>query len=342
MKIPEPRKLKSGNYFIQLRLNGVSVPVTAPTAKDCKIQAELIKAEYRSGKRSIHNKADSLTLSEVMRLYIDSRKKVLSPSTIKSYTSVMKHRFTAYQDKPVLTITDWQSVINDEVSDGVSAKTIKNAWSLVAASLDRAGYPVPSVKLPQIVPSSRPWLTAEQIETFVDAVKGKPCEVPALLALHSLRRSEILGLTWDKIDLKKNLIYIDGSAVINTDNQLVYRKANKTKNSHRTIPIMIPSLHTALSKTPLEKRTGRVVTTCPSHLYDQINAICRKNGLPMVGIHGLRHSFASLAYHVGMSERAAMLIGGWEDIQTMHKIYTHISNADILTAENLMTQFYKR
>lgn len=53
MKVPEPKKLPSGNYFIQLRLNGVSVPVTRPTAKECKREAELIKSEHRAKSASL-------------------------------------------------------------------------------------------------------------------------------------------------------------------------------------------------------------------------------------------------------------------------------------------------
>ena len=52
MKVPEPRKMSSGNYYIQLRLGGVSIPVTAPTAAECKRQAALIKAEQRHAVRA--------------------------------------------------------------------------------------------------------------------------------------------------------------------------------------------------------------------------------------------------------------------------------------------------
>ena len=69
--------------------------------------------------------------------------------------------------------------------------------------------------------------------------------------------------------------------------------------------------------------------------------ICRENNLPNVGIHGLRHSFASLAYHLQIPEKIAMEIGGWSDYQTMRKIYTHLSSIDRKKAENKMAEFYK-
>ena len=44
-----------------------------------------------------------------------------------------------------------------------------------------------------------------------------------------------------------------------------------------------------------------------------INKICHAMGLQSVGIHGLRHSFVSLAYHLGVPEKIVMEIGGWHD-----------------------------
>ena len=41
------------------------------------------------------------------------------------------------------------------------------------------------------------------------------------------------------------------------------------------------------------------------------------------------HSFASLAYHLGIPEKTVMKIGGWSNDATMRKIYTHISQSKI-------------
>ena len=68
--------------------------------------------------------------------------------------------------------------------------------------------------------------------------------------------------------------------------------------------------------------------------------MCRKNGLPEVGLHGLRHSFASLAYHLGISERVAMRIGGWSNTATMHEIYTHLASADIAKSAAALLQYF--
>ena len=78
-----------------------------------------------------------------------------------------------------------------------------------------------------------------------------------------------------------------------------------------------------------KKKDGLVVSCDPYTIWRTINKICERNGLPKVGIHGLRHSFVSLAYHLDVPEKIVMEIGGWSDYQTMRKIYTHIAKSDI-------------
>lgn len=349
MKVPEPRKLASGNYFIQLRLDGESISITRETAAECKAEAEMVKAQHnkdklRERKRLLQTQEDKgKTIGDIIDSYIESRKKTLSPATINGYQCIRKTRFQNYMDKKPSAIKEWQAVIDDEVEKEISAKTIRNAWALLASSLDYANKPIPKVILPRIAPKTRQWLDTDQIKIFVKAVKGHPCEIPALLALHSLRRSEILGLTWDKIDLKKKLIRVEGSAVIGADNKLVYKETNKTKKSRRTIPIMIPALETALKAVPEAERVGLIYTKNPNNIWEQVNNICKKNGLPQVGVHGLRHSFASLAFssEVGMTEREVMEIGGWEDFQTVHKVYEHLSDKNRKEAERKFAAFFK-
>lgn len=346
MKVPEPRKLSSGTWFIQLRLNGVSVPVTAATDTECRHKAELIKAEWRNGKREISKKEKLPTAATLLQNYIDSRRSVLSPSTIRGYNTIKDTRFQSVMEKRIDEIKDWQKVINQEVDSGadgkaIKGKTIKNAWGLMSSALKYAGYPVPDVKLPQVVQATRPWLDPNQIKVFVKAVHGADVEIPALLALHSLRRSEIAGLTWEKVDLENKLIRVEGSSVRGEDSKFVYKETNKSKKSRRQVPIMIPELKAALEAIPEDDRSGIVVKCNPNTIWARVNRICEVNGLPQVGVHGLRHSFASLAHHVGLPEEEAMLIGGWEDAKTMHKIYTHIADADRLKAQNLMAAFYE-
>lgn len=338
MKLPKPRKLPSGNWFIRLRLGGQEIGVTRPTERDCINAARLLKAEYKAGKRYDQSKEKSLTLSQAINQYISDRKNVLSPATIRGYRTIQKNRFKNVMQIEINHIQNWQKIINDEATL-CSAKTLKNAWGFVLSVLRKSGVEPPDITLPQVIPAERPFLSPEQIPAFIDAVKGQPCEIPALLALSSLRRSEIFALTWDYVYLDKNSVVIRGAVVPNENHKFVFKTETKNESSTRIVPIMIPALKTALEA--VEDKSGYVVTHNPNTLRSQINRICKLAGLPLVGVHGLRHSFASLAYHLQIPEQIAMEIGGWSDAATMRKIYTHISKSDINRYSNQLKEFYK-
>lgn len=339
MKVPTPRKLKSGTWFIQLRLDGVSVPVSASTATECKRQAELIKAEHRAGKRTV--KGYTPTLRKAIDNYIEARQNILSPSTIDGYRRIQKNRFQSVMDKPI-SDKGWQALINAERANGASSKTIRNAYRFIVSVLAENGIHLGKVTLPPLDSKPRAWLEPSQIKKLIAEADGTPSALPVFLALHSLRRSEIAALTWDNIDLKRKTITVAGAVVQDESHHFVSKATNKTAKSRRTIPIMIPELLVLLASTPQNARHGLVLDCKPHNIANRINAACRRAGLPEVGTHGLRHSFASLAYHLGMSELETMEMGGWSNTQTMHGIYTHLAAVDRLSAESKMKQFFSK
>ena len=336
MKTPKPRKLKSGSYFIQLRLDGVSVPRTAPTESECKNTARLIKAEHMAGKRVV--KAN-MTLSQAIDSYIEKRKNTLSPSTIGGYKRIQKNRFKDYMDRKLSSL-DLQKMADAEAKL-VSAKTLKNSMSFIQTVMKENGYPSVKVSLPVRVPKEKPFLEPDQVKTLVSSVKGSKAELPVLFALHSLRKSEMLALDWKNIDLKNKRFTVSGAVVKDEHNKYVAKKTNKNVSSARTVPIMIPQLEDALKAVPEDKRKGRVIDCSGDYVWNRITKACEDAGLPKLGPHSLRHTFASLAYHLGLSELETMELGGWSDSSTMHGIYTHLAQVDRLKAENKMANFYK-
>ena len=104
------------------------------------------------------------------------------------------------------------------------------------------------------------------------------------------------------------------------------------------IPELIVAVKSEHDRCPSELiYTGNVNT-----LYAQINRLCKANGLPEVGVHGLRHSFASLAFHLGLTEQETMELGGWSDYTTMRKIYTHLAAVDRLRSQNKISEFFSQ
>lgn len=359
MKVPKAQLLPSGNYFIRLRLGGQSIPITAATETECMNRALLIKAEYRNGKRVATKAPKDLTLREAITQHIENgakpfndptkkpvrgKKKVLSPSTIRGYEMYKKERFAMYMDKKLSSFkvskeySDWQNMIDAE-SVLVNPKTLYNAWGLVHSALAFVDYPIPNVCLPEVETNEIAYLQPEEIAPLLKEIKGKPYEIPLLLELHGLRLSEAQGLSWENIDTKKGTIKVKGAKVRSLDGYQ-HKDTNKTKESSRTVPIMIEQLTEALDA--VKDKSGPVVTASPPALLADIKRACRKAGVTEVTNHGLRHSFASLCYYLGISERQTMAWGGWSDYQTMHKIYIRLAKSAETEDLRTMRNFFEK
>lgn len=333
IRVPEPKKTPSGKWRIQLRAEGESV--TEDTAAKCVAKARAIRAGFIEQKKKTGAK---LSLGDAMEKYLSDNSRILSPSTKRGYDIIRRNRFQSYMDVDIKTFTDWQVMLNDEV-ELCSAKTLHNAWAFVCAVLRvNKITPPEDVKKPRVGITELPWLTFEQIPVFCKAIYGDPCELGALLALSSLRRSELFAVTPDHVSSDGKKVFVSGARVMNDKNEFVHKDENKTVHSKRTVPVLIPRLQELLRN--IDRSAEFIVTWNPNAITQHINAICRKNDLPPVGLHGLRRSFASLGHHLGLSEQEVMAIGGWEDYQTVHKHYLKLAEKDRQHGYGKMEAFY--
>ena len=223
MKVPTARQLPSGKWFCRVRVNGQDVGITRGTEKEAVAEAMAVK--YGIKEAETMSRAKKLTLSQALEEYIDKRKGFISPSTIYAYESYKNQRFQSMMGVNVYTTTDdqWQAAIRREARV-LSPKYVRNLWGLVSAAIFEATGRRPQVKLPEKEFNEKPYLDPDQIKVFVEAIKGDPIEIAALLELSSLRRSEMLALRWDKVDLKKKVIYVHGAMVAGDGGKLVHKK----------------------------------------------------------------------------------------------------------------------
>ena len=323
-KRPVARQLTSGSWFCRVRISGKDISITKPTKKEAEAEAMAVKYGIIEAKEKINDR--KITLEEAVAAYIAARDGFISPATIEGYEKFKRNTFKGMMKANIFSVTDdqWQNAIKAERKLGRSPKYIKNAWSFMAAAIEEAGAKRPEVLLYPPERNERSYLTHDEIDIFVKAVKGKPVEIPALLCLSSLRRSEMLALKWENVDIENQVMYTRG-AIVRGNKGLVDKRQNKNDTSRRAVPI-IPPLLEAMKK---EDKTGYVVKMGGDTILKQVKKICKDSGVTVVDLHGLRHSFASLAYHLQMPEMIAAEIGGWKDLSTMHNIYTHIAQADI-------------
>ena len=325
IKVPKPRRLKSGAWNIELRKEGESI--TAATPEACIERARAVRVGFVKTEKP----QPTLPFKTFLRSYIDAVSPVLSPSTISGYESIYKHRYQSFMEQDISDI-DWQAMINQDVTE-VKPKTVRNDWGLVTAAFDFAGMPAPKVKLPKVPKPDRDFFDYEQIQIFLEAVKGRKCERACLLALHSLRMSEILALTQSSIVNGK--IQVRGAVVRNKDNEYVLKEQNKTYASTRDVDVMIPRLAEIWPQEG-EQLEFQKHSSANSMLED----VCTKAGLPVLTMHELRHSFASLAYHLKWDVMTTCQVGGWNNADTVQRIYTHLAEKDKNENIERMKAFY--
>ena len=325
IKLPKIEQLPSGAFHTRVLIDGRRVSITKDTYDECVAEYLALKNKITEAKDRQRGK--NITVEQAVKDYISSRDGFLSPATIRGYEKFQRNLFQSLIKRNVFSVSgaQWQAAIRQERQSGKSPKYIKNGWMFFASCLESVGAKRPEVILYPPESKERAYLTPDEIDKFVEAVHGHRFEIPLLLCLSSLRRSEMIALTWENIDLGNNVMYVRG-AIVPGPNGMVEKPQNKTEKSRRAVPI-IPPLLEALEKE--EKQTGRVVKSSPQTILNDLKQICKEAQITEVDLHGLRHSFASLAYHLQIPEMIAAEIGGWNDLSTMHKIYTHLAQKDI-------------
>ena len=340
VSIPKITQLPSGAYNCYLRIkdeNGVTqnISITDDDYKTVEAKAVAIKSGLMQAEKSARQLP---TLSQAIDNYIAERSNILSPSTIRGYRKIQQCRFQSYINRNISAFNErlCRRMVNDE-TPLCSPKTLRNAWSFVATVIENETGKRYSVPLPKSKKVPHAFLDFEQIKTFVLAIKDSSFEISALLALNSLRRSEIYGLRWEDVDLGNGTITVNGAVVVGENEQRVYKDTAKNETSNRTIEIVIPRLLELLQAADKSKP----ITNCsPDTLLKYVNRTCVQNNLPKVGVHGLRHSFASLAYHLRIPKEIAREIGGWKNDIVMDEIYTHLAAVDVNEHRERLKAFY--
>lgn len=327
IRLPKVEILPSGAAHTRVLINGERISITKDSEEACIAEYLALKHGVKEAEK--RTKKQEVTLSEAVQKYIDDLKKKekTSPATIKGYESYKKNRLQSMMSANVYETTDqqWQAAVDRDFRK-LSDKYAKNVWTLFAGAIEKETGRRPKIDLDPPEKVERPFLEPEEVLIFVEAMKGRTAEIATLLELSSLRISEVLDVRGTDVDLKNERVRVKGAAVYGPDGKIVHKGKNKTKASVRYVPL-IPPLKEALKGKKLTD--DYLVRMTGGGIYKQINRVCAANGLPKVGNHGLRHSFASLAYHLGIPEKVVMEIGGWDDSKVMHDIYTHLAKKDI-------------
>ncbi|MBR2999684.1 MAG: hypothetical protein IKF39_01690 [Oscillospiraceae bacterium] len=324
--MPTPRKLKSGNWTIQLHITDSLGKVhrpsyTAPT------KAEVL--DWASQFQKSHEKKVFLTVREAVRRYIDLSRDTLSPTTIEAYEKYIRYSFVSIMDRDALSLTssDMQIAINEEThrlyrGKPLSAKTVKNEWGLIAASLKAICDRHYNIKLPKT--QERP-LELPEPEAILRAIKGTEVELPCLLSMWlSFSMSEVRGIKCSSI--RNGKVYIERT-VVEVHGESIEKKNAKTATRIRSavVPDYIMGLieQTDAWKEWEQGKDGFLIPHKRFWIYDNWTKVCRENGFTL-SFHGLRHMNASILLNVlNAPSKTVQEKGGWRTNRVMDRTYSH-------------------
>ena len=303
-------KFRSG-YRVRKTYKGKTYSILfdhKPTQKE----AMLLMAEKLE---NISDRGGSMSFETAAFNYIESKSSVLSPSTIREYSSCVLRYSDSFRKLNIyeITLEDVQREVN-ELSKTKSPKTVRNYNALVSSviSFYRPGVNFP-VTLPQRV-KNEPYIPSdEDVKRILSFATDTEFEIPIRLACYGLRRSEICALSID--DLDGNILNIDKALVQNKNREFVL-KTTKTEESTRSIYI-----DDALAN--LIRSKGYIYNGYPDSIARWLGATQKKLKIEHFGLHKLRHYYASMAHALGIPDAYIMQAGGWKTDNVMKTVYRH-------------------
>lgn len=342
MKIPKAKQLPSGKWHIGIMIDGQRYSITEATEAAATAKAVALKAGIAEKAKEEERKRQQITLGAAIEEYIATYGPALSPSTVRGYDQIHRNNFLELQKKKIkdITIADIQRAINAE--SNAAPKTLKNRVALVSAVLRDHGIELRYKRLlyPHRAPAEHPYLEGDEIVALFTAIEGDIAEIPILLALWlGLRRSEIMGLRWEGVDFERHQLHIDHAVVFDRDNKIVEKDWMKNETSSRTIDCPEYIMGKLREICP-ESRSGPVITIHPNTPYDRLKTICTAAGITFPGLHGLRHTNASVMLSLGVLDKIAMARGGWSTDFTLKRAYQHLFKQDVTTAAQQIDGYF--
>jgi integrase len=250
----------------------------------------------------------------------------------------------------------------EETSAGLSEKTIKTHHSLISAIYDKAirwdvykgDNPAKRVDAPK--PEKKKARCYDEAETqklleTLDRLTGSEVKYKAaayLAIMTGARLGEIMGLEWQDVDFTKKTVEIRQTSQY-LPGQGTFTKQPKTELSKRKISVNDTLLTTLAQyredqqeKGFLCRGTARLFVTWdgkPMHTYtmtDWFPIFLKKNGLPALNFHGLRHTSATFLISRGMDIQTVAGRLGHSTSATTQNIYSHFLESKDRQAADLM------
>lgn len=356
-------QVKHGKYYIVLNTyeSGKRKNVWISTGLEEKGNKRKAEQKLREVLQTYEPKKPSadVLFSDRIRMWLNSVAKKVDVVTLQGYDVLSNTQILPYFDekrtKLANVTTDLLQSFFDEKAKsgrkdgkgGLSPSTLrlmKNILNQTLNSCVRDGLiatnPCQFVELPRKERYLSHFYTAKQMQDLFEAAKKDPLyPLIRIAALYGLRRSELLGIQWDSIDFENNLLTIMHTVTKVTET--VAKDKTKNASSRRSFPL-IPEARAIFEKAKAEESENRALfrsayhnnpyvfkwpdgqPISPDYVSKHFQKLLKKNGLPPIRFHELRHSCASLLLNNGFSLKDVQEWMGHSDIKMTANLYGHL------------------
>ncbi len=291
------------------------------------------------------------TLGDYLEYWLENvqRLSVRLSSYVQTRIMVNCHILPALGNIPIqkLTVRDVQRFVS-KLQETLSAVHVRNVHGILHKALKKAVSEdllrenvCDRVTLPRLETTERQALTQSQARQLIRAAKGSNWEVLLIVALTTaLRHGELRALRWRDIDMDTGELHVRHTAG-RVPGYGYVESEPKSKKSRRTVVLHAFVIETLKSHrvAQLEQRL-KVGSTWQDRdlvfpgktgnyfhkntLYSNFHKILAKAGLPLMRIHDLRHSAATILLAMGVNIKVVQEILGHSNISMTLGIYGHV------------------
>lgn len=306
-----------------------------------EMQKEAEKLHYLGGSTRFR------TLGEYLQTWLAGVAPSVKPRTAQFYQYIV----TQYTQ-------DIAGLSSHETKAATLAKslcTIVRAWTLDIDCTAISCHNVADlVDPPRNARQEMRTLSAAQTRLFLESIQGDRFEALMALAVSTgMRQGELLGLTWENVDLDRGIIYVQRN--MQWIKKEVYMQAPKTDKSRRMLfigPLVRELLAAHLARqqelesmlaTTWEHRWNLVFRNTtgqamyPTTLVKRhfLTGLARVN-LPRIRFHDLRHTAATLLLEAGINPKVVSEMLGHSSVSITLSLYSHATPAMHYTASVIM------
>lgn len=278
------------------------------------------------------------------------------PSTLRGYRQALVERVLPVLGSrrlSALTTLDLQTLVDDWLTEGQAASTIRNSLKPLQAIYRRArsreGIPVNpthDLELPMPDPGEIEIVSPETAARLIDALPAEDRSIWATALYAGLRYGELRALRWGAVDLDAGTIRVRESW-----DPLVGSIAPKTRTSQRTTPI--PAVLRDLLLGHRERGGGAAEDVlmfggdgAPFHaasLYRRADRAWSAARLrDRLRLHQARHTYASFMIAAGVNAKALSVFMGHSSIKVTFDLYGHLMPGTEAEAAALLDAFLDR